>query len=99
MYKITLTYNAGMNPNVYTNEIETCTNKEWLHKKKERMLDRWLKILIDGLAQINNDDDRLFTKNHVIQDIINLMNVVDHKHRYFSIETKEIEIKNDDENL
>jgi hypothetical protein len=61
------------------------------------MLDRWLKILIDGLAQINNDDDRLYTKNHVIQDIINFMNVVDHKHRYFNIETNEIaDIKNDE---
>ena len=94
MFKITLTYNAGMNPNVYTNEIETCTDKEWLLKKKERMLDRWLKIIMGGLDLITNEDERLYAKIYVIQNIINRMNYLDHKQRYFDIVTTEI--KNDD---
>ena len=97
MFKITLTYNAGMNPNVYTKEEETCTNKDWLLKKKERMLNRWLKIIMDGLDLITNEDERLYAKIYVIQNIINRMNHSDHKQRYFDIVTTEI--KNDDENL
>ena len=98
MYKITLTYNAGMNHNIYTKEEETCTSKEWLLKKKERMLDRWLKIITDGLAQMTNDDERLYTKIYVIQNIINRMNHSDHKQRYFDIVTTEIK-NDDDDNL
>ena len=97
MFKITLTYNAGMNnQDIYTKEEETCS-KDWLLKKKERMLNRWLKIITDGLDLITNEDERLYAKIYVIQNIINRMNHSDHKQRYFDIVTTEI--KNDDENL
>ena len=50
-----------------------------------------------GLDLITNEDERLYTKIYVIQNIINRMNHLDHKQRYFDIVTTEI--KNDDENL
>jgi hypothetical protein len=96
MFKITLTYNSGIE-NIYTREEETCTNTEWLQKKKERMIDRWLKIIIDGLNLIKNDDDRLYAKEYALQNIIMQMNIVDHKSRNFNIEITEMHYEKDSE--
>jgi hypothetical protein len=95
MFKITLFYNAGMDENIYTQEIETCTNEEWLLKKKERMLDKWLKYMIDGLNVIQNENIRVDTKQYILKNVITHMNFYDSKNRSFSIDIKEI--KDEDE--
>jgi hypothetical protein len=92
MFKITLFFDSGiLDENIYTKEIETCSNEKWLQMKKERMLNTWIKRLTDGMELIKDDILRIDVKEAVLQNIINYLNQTDDKNRSLIIDVEKIE--------